>query len=340
MKKLMKYLKTFLVIMTGLAVAGAAAAYMNSPPSMSRDEIFRIREGESLVSVAERLHAVNCIRSECFFTALGRATGMSAIKPGKYRIQGGSSSVDILDKLYRGDILRRKVTIPEGFNIFQIAERLDEQGIVNRQDFHARASDRGLLRSIGISADGAEGYLFPDTYIFPEESEPGAGIKTMYDRLQTVLGGLDLSAMNALGLNLHSLLTLASMIEKEAKIHSEQVYISGVFHQRLAKGMKMDCDPTVRYAVKRFTGPIYLRDLQSDSPYNTYVRYGLPPGPICSPGRKAISAALNPRKTEFLYFVSRNDGSHYFSRNLKEHNRAVQYYQRGRKNGFVDTQRL
>ncbi len=337
----MKLIKIVSAIILLAAIPCSAFFYFNSAPAMMRDEVLYIREGESLRGVARRLKEQNLIESEKFFLLLAGATGKAQIQTGKYRVERGATSQAILKKFVNGDILKRRVTIPEGFNIYQIAERLEKSEVSKQKEFIYFSEHREFLKSIGIDAPSAEGYLFPDTYVFPEESNPRAVIKTMYDRLHYVLGRVDLSNMNRLGLDAHKLLTLASMIEKEAKVASERGYVSAVFHNRLKKGMKLDCDPTVRYAVKRFTGPIYLRDLQSASPYNTYVSYGLPPTPICSPGRESIIAALNPRESDFIYFVARNDGSHYFSRTLAEHNRAVLHYQRGKKeNGFVDNQRL
>lgn len=335
--KLIKKLTAAAFIITCTA---SVFAYLNTPPSMMQSEVFYVREGESLVSVARRLREQNLIESEVFFSSLGKVLHYAPVKPGKYKINSGSSSLTIFWILIRGDILRRRVTIPEGYNLYQIADRLDREEIVSRDKFLSAVFDRRFLKSIGITAISAEGYLFPDTYIFPEESNERTVIKAMLSRLKYVLNQVDLSNMNSLGLNTHNLLVMASLIEKETRKSFERIYVSAVFHNRMKRNMKLDCDPTVRYAVKRFTGPIYYRDLQSTSPYNTYIHYGYPPTPICSPGRASIVAALNPRKTDFLFFVARNDGSHYFSRTNREHTRAVQFYQRGRQNGFVDDQRL
>jgi UPF0755 protein len=160
----------------------------------------------------------------------------------------------------------------------------------------------------------------------------------MHRRLLREISGID----EAKGMNrgrIKELLTLASLIEKEASIPAERKLVSSVFHNRMKRGMRLDCDPTVRYAVKNFDRPLTYRDLASDSPFNTYRHRGLPPTPICSPGREALLAALRPAKTDYLFFVARNDGSHYFSTSLREHNRAVDYYQKGINNGFRDKQR-
>jgi UPF0755 protein len=293
-----------------------------------------------LKAAARALKEMNLINNETFFTTIGMFHGKAGIKAGKYKISKGMSSYEILDKLIRGDILRSKVTIPEGFNIFQIAEKLRAGRICEEKSFLKHAYSTQFLKTIGISSKSAEGYLFPDTYIFPEDSNPKNVIKIMNERLKNILAGIDLANMKKFGFDTHQLLTFASLIEKEAKVASERKYISSVFHNRLRAGMRLDCDPTVRYAVKKFTGSITKRDLASESTYNTYTHYGLPPTAISSVGKESIIAALNPADSDYLYFVARNDGSHYFSKNYREHNRAVRHYQRGIKDGFFDRQRL
>ncbi|MCX7679959.1 MAG: endolytic transglycosylase MltG [Spirochaetes bacterium] len=314
-----------------IALAASALYYYNSAPRFMQDDIIYVNPGENTHSVAKRLKERNLIESETYFIALATLTKMNSIKPGKYRIERASSSFRILQKIYSGDIMKARVTIPEGFNLYSIAERMEKHGITKKDDFLFWCTNLPFLRSIGILAQTAEGYLFPDTYIFPEESDPKNVIKTMHQRLNSVLQKIDLSNMSKFGFDRHRLLTMASLIEKEAKLSSERPYISSVFHNRLKKRMKLDCDPTVRYATKRFTGPIYIADLRNPSPYNTYIHYGLPPTPICSPGKEAILAALNPASSEFLYFVARNDGSHVFSKTIKDHNLAVKKYQRKEK---------
>lgn len=325
MLKLPKILIFSLIV---LLIIGSTFYYMNSAPRLMQHEIIYVTKGETLNTVAKRLKSLNLIESEKFFIALASLLKMTTIKPGKYRIEAGFSSYTILKKLYWGDVAKARVTIPEGYNLHQISERLDKKGITKKEDFMYFCSNTPFLHSIGILASSAEGYLFPDTYIFPEESDPKNVIKTMHERLNTVLQKIDLSNMSKFGFDRHKLLTMASIIEKEAKLPQERQYISAVFHNRLKKGMKLDCDPTVRYATKRFTGPIYIADLRNPSPYNTYIHYGLPPTPICSPGKDAIVAALNPANIDYLYFVARNDGSHVFSKTIAEHNRAVLKYQR------------
>ena len=254
----MKSLKVIISIIIIVTIAGSVLHYFNSPPRLMRSEVIRIESGDSVRSAARKLKSNNLIENERFFTAIASILKLSGIKQGKYRIEEGTTSHQILLKFVRGDIMKARVTFPEGFNIYQIAERLDKRGVTAKDDFLHYCSNSPFLRSIGILAPTAEGYLFPDTYIFAEESESRDIIEAMHNRLKLVLGQMDLSTMNALRLDKHGLLTMASLIEKEARIATERPYVSSVFHNRLKKNMKLDCDPTVRYAVKRFTGPIYL----------------------------------------------------------------------------------
>ncbi|MCP4727090.1 MAG: endolytic transglycosylase MltG, partial [bacterium] len=206
----------------------------------------------------------------------------------KYKIFNGMTSTKILRRLSRGEVLRRKVTIPEGFNLYEIAARLDANDITNSDDILYYSTDSKFLKSLGVPSSSLEGYLFPDTYIFAEESDARDIIIIMNNRLKSILKSIDLTNLKKLNLNINQLLNLASLIEAEAKIASERRYISAVFHNRLRRGIKLGCDPTVRYAVKKFKGRIRYSDLKYNSPYNTYLYPGLPPTPICSPGKESI----------------------------------------------------
>jgi len=315
---------------------------LNSAPSMMQGEDFIVREGETVRGVARRLKARNLITSENFFHCSGRLAGKiagSGIRKGKYRIAPGSSSLRILCALMRGDVVTARVTVPEGFNLYQIAARLEASGVTGEGEFLYYAFNPSHARAMGVDAPSVEGYLFPDTYIIPEASDARDVIALMHRRTTTVLARLEPALLRESGLSAHALLTLASLIEKETAVGSERARVASVFHNRLKKNMKLDCDPTVRYATRKFTGRIGYRDLAYASPFNTYLYRGLPPTPICSPGLASIKAALSPETTDFLYFVSRNDGSHYFSKTLKEHNKAVRYYQKNIGGGFRDDQR-
>ncbi|MCU0847902.1 MAG: endolytic transglycosylase MltG [Spirochaetes bacterium] len=316
------------------------AFYINLPPSMMQSQVFEVRYGEPLKKTSRRLKNQNLITSEKAFLAIAHLTNKKNMRTGKYELHAGMSMLGVLIKLTRGDVLTKKITIPEGFNIYQISERLNSSGISSSGSFIYYCFDEDFLKTLRIKSNSCEGYLFPDTYVFPESSDPRDVISAMHSNLRKHLKESDIEEGNS-NLGLHGILTLASLIEKEAKKPVERKYISSVFINRLAGGMKLDCDPTIRYALKKFSGRIGYRDLEFDSPYNTYLYKNLPPTPICSPGIESIKAALEPEKTDFLYFVARNDGSHYFSKTLREHNRAVDYYQKGKKkNGFIDRQKI
>jgi len=319
-------MKKIIIIAALCALAGLSMLfYLNAPPSQMKEKIFTVTYGETIRMVARNLEKENLIKNRNFFVYSSYLLRRQYIKTGRYQIFPGTGSIEILRKLTRGDVLSRKVTIPEGFNIYQIADRFEANKICGANSFLSYASQESFLKKIGINATSAEGYLFPDTYVFPEASDPRDIIAAMHNKMMSVIG--DRPAYGP-GMSLHEILTMASLVEKEAQVYNERELISSVFHNRMRRGMKLDCDPTVRYAVKKFSGPITVSNLNSDSPYNTYRRAGLPPTPICSPGRESIDAAMHPLKSDYLYFVAKNDGSHQFSKTLREHNEAVRLYQR------------
>lgn len=322
-----------------MILLSAVVYYNNQSPSLMRDEVFIIHEGESLRLIAVRLERNNLIKNSNFFLASGVINPGYNYKSGKYRIKAGMTSFDILKVIFLGRVISEKITIPEGYNIYEIAEKLDDSGITSKSEFLKFCTDRQFLKRIGISSTTAEGYLFPDTYVFNESMNAGEVIKVMYKRFSNVIESIGMKEIKKSGLSFGDVIKLASLIEEEAAVASERKYISSVFHNRIKKNMRFDCDPTVRYAVKRFTGKIYFSHLKTDSPYNTYLYKGFPPTPISSPGRDSIIAAIHPADSSYLYFVSRNDRSHYFSSSLKEHNMAVKKYRDG-DNRFNDNQRL
>lgn len=330
--------KKILLTITGIIlICTGAAFYLNSPPSFMQEEIFIVKRGENLQNVASRLEEKNLIRNPFFFRFSTYIIQRKYVMKGKYRIFKNMTSLEILKRLSKGEILTKKVTIPEGSNLYEIASRLEKKDITSSGKFLYYAFNTEFLSSIGIHHNSAEGYLFPDTYNFPEDSDARDIIVSMNRHLRRKIKRIDLKHVK---MNLHEILTLGSLIEEEAKIAKERKYISSVFHNRIRRKMKLDCDPTVRYAVKKFKGRITYSDLRDESPFNTYIHRGLTPTPICSPGLESIKAAASPKNTDFLFFVARNDGSHYFSKNLREHNRAVKFYQRGKRNGFIDNQKL
>jgi UPF0755 protein len=335
----MSFKKIFLFMFGSLLILAGLFFYFNSPPLKMRSDTFLIERGESLSHVAVRLKEKSLISNKFFFVYLAAAEGRRNIITGNYKIYRGMTSREIINIFSRGDILRRKITIPEGYNLYEIAARLEENAITDKDDFMQFAFDREYLQSIGISSQSAEGLLFPDTYTFAENQDARDVIIIMHKQFLSVAKSLNYKNIKKLKLNMYDIINLASLIEKEARIPGERKYISAVFHNRLKRKIPLGCDPTVRYAVKNFNERLTYEDLKYESLYNTYLHTGLPPTPICSPGKDSILAAMNPVKTDYLYFVSRNDGSHYFSKTLKEHNGAVEFYQKGINNGFIDRQK-
>jgi len=228
-----------------------------------KESAFTVSYGDSMRRIAGNLKKSGLIRSDVFFTYSSRIVNRRHVRAGTYRIFAGMNSLEILRKLTRGDILSRRVTIPEGFNIYQIADRLEANNICDNNAFLDYAFDGAFLQSLGIDSPTAEGYLFPDTYVFPEGSDPRDIIGIMHKKMMSVLG--DRPAYGP-GMTVREILTMASLVEKEARVYNEREFISSVFHNRLRKNMRLDCDPTVRYAVRKFTGPITVSDLRSDSP--------------------------------------------------------------------------
>ncbi len=312
----------------------------NRPPAdIPAERVIAVNPGATLSGISAVLERDNLIRSRYFFMFM-HYLKRGTIKSGTYAINSNYTTLDVLKTLHSGKSVSRKVTIPEGSNIYEIAVLLEEAGITSGKRYIQACSDITLLNRAGIASKTFEGYLFPDTYYFSINSSPESIISVMHGRFRKIYMEIKGKYQSERVLSDSSYLKLASLIEEEARIPEERKYISSVFHNRLQRDMKLDCDPTVRYAVKKFRGKIYYRDLDSDSPYNTYVHKGLPPTPITNPGRSSIIAAFNPAHTDYLFFVARNDGSHYFSEKLSEHNRAVQRFQRGKNNGFIDRQRL
>lgn len=294
----------------------------------TRATVVVIPSGASLSHVAQRLHTQGILGSPWAFQWLGRLKGVERkIIPGEYEFRGGLPPSKILQKLVDGQVVQHTLTIPEGFTNLQIAELLEKNHLVSRAAFLDATRDSALIHSFGFTVPDLEGYLFPDTYFVTRSMTAASIVRMMVSRLQQTLTPEFVNRAAEIGLSMHEVLTLASVIEKETGLPEERALISGVFHNRLQKKIPLQSDPTVIYALERFDGDLRKRDLAVNSPYNTYRVRGLPPGPIANPGLEAIRAALYPAPTNFLYFVSRNDGSHKFSSTLSEHNSAVQQYQ-------------
>lgn len=265
------------------------------------------------------------------FFVLARLMGMAhRLQAGEYRIRSGQTPYEIIRLLAAGLTAHRTVTIPEGATVYDVARRIADEKLAAEDEILALARDREFLERLGLTADSLEGYLYPDTYQFSKGREDAARIlgrmvaHSREMRLQIEGEAKELAP----GLDWHQVLTIASIVEKETAQDSERPLIARVFLERLRLGMPLQADPTVTYGLGLFGQRLSRKDLQTPSPYNTYVTKGLPPGPIANPGRAAIISVLKPSDETYLYFVSKNDGSHQFSKNLTEHNKAVRQYQR------------
>ncbi len=287
-----------------------------------------IHTGQPFSSVAEGLFRAGIVRSPLKFRLLARLQGADRrLKAGEYDLSASMTPQEVLAVLQRGLVKLYRLTVPEGWSVRQIAEAVEKAGLGNAAEIIGAAGNAPVARRRGIEADSFEGYLFPDTYLFPRGVSAETIVAVMHERFRTVFTAEWSRRAAEMGFGVHAVVTLASIIEKETGDASERPLISSVFHNRLTKGMRLETDPSVIYGIKNFDGNLTRRHLSTPTAYNTYIIPGLPPGPIASPGSESLHAALYPLKTDYLFFVSRNDGTHVFSTNLKDHNRAVRQYQ-------------
>ena len=319
----------FILIVAVLAIG--FGLYLARPARVGgAEQVVILREGMSLREVSDSLEKRGIIRDKTIFMLWARLRGYSRmIKAGEYRLSSNMSPIRIISMLTRGEIITYSVTVPEGFSVKQIGGLLAEKELVDEQEFLSLTRNRDVLRSYGVTGQSLEGYLYPDTYQFGKGLSPRSIIDAMIKRFREVVMPYR-ERMEQTGMTLGEILTLASIVEKETGSAAERPIIASVFLNRLKKGMRLESDPTVIYGIKDFTGNLTREDLLKPTPYNTYVARGLPPGPIANPGLESIKAVIFPARTDYLYFVSKNDGSHHFSTNLRDHNRAVSLYQKRR----------
>jgi UPF0755 protein len=247
--------------------------------------------------------------------------------------------LEVLSVLAKGQTKRHLVTIPEGFTLSQIAQLLENSNLVKKNEFLQKTSSPPFINALGLSqlaGPTLEGYLFPETYHLFREMDPEEVIRMMVHQFKKVFGEDFARWASELGISEKEVVILASIIEKETSLPEEKPLISAVFHNRLKKKIPLQSDPTVIYGIKNFNGNLTKENLMRPTPYNTYVMAGLPPTPICNPGKDSLLAAIHPAPVSYLYFVSKNDGSHQFSSDIEEHNRAVWKYQKyPRKNSLT-----
>jgi UPF0755 protein len=322
--------RTFLILI--LIASLACAAWLTwaiwLPVNPGGEKFVLLRPGWSVRHIAQTLQHEGVIRSAPAFLMLHYLSGKGSLKAGEYKFNIPATAVEVRDRLIRGDVFARTVVVPEGYNLYDIAQVVEQAGLGPSADFVAAADgDVSLLHDMDPEAKSLEGYLFPDTYQFTR-------IDTMHDIAAAMVHRFRQSAQK-IGLlgrpDIHRIVTMASIVEKETAVPEERSLVAGVYYNRLNRGMLLGADPTVIYAALlagRYRGTIYQSDLQLDSPYNTYRFAGLPPGPIANPGAAALQAAMHPKQSDFLYFVSDAAGHHRFSTSAAEHERNVAAYRR------------
>jgi UPF0755 protein len=296
------------------------------------EQFVDIPQGAGPISIGRRLVEAGVVRDQATFRfELARTGAGRKLQAGEYRFDQPMTVGQVIAKLVRGEVYLRPITFREGLTIRQMAELYEAKGFGTAADFSAAARNAALVRDLDPAARDLEGYLFPDTYALPRKATAEQLIARMVASFQKALTPDIVQQAQARGLGVRALVTLASIVEKETGKSDERPLVAAVYSNRLAIGMGLQCDPTVIFALEkagRYDGNIRREDLQFDSPYNTYRYAGLPPGPIAAPGRASLEAAANPADVPYLYFVSRNDGSHAFSSTLEEHNRNVFEYQK------------
>ncbi len=326
------------------------------PPGFPQPVMVEIEPGTPVFSIAGQLEQAGVLRSRWPFLAWHYLrSSRRTLKAGEYRFDHPLSLPEVYEKLARGDVFYRVLTIPEGYNLFEVAQAVEQAELAPRREFLEAAHNTALVADLAPQAKTLEGFLFPETYHFPRRATPRDVVATMVARFRRVYADLlekhglaepepsaesaaepDGQMRRGAARDPWTVITVASLVEKETAQPAERPLISSVYFHRLAARLPLQCDPTVIYAALldgRYRGAIYQADLEDPSPYNTYVHAGLPPGPIANPGRASLEAALEPADTDYLYFVSDGHGSHVFSRTLEEHQRRVAAYRRTARGG-------
>jgi UPF0755 protein len=316
-----------ILVAAALAVSAAATCYyfiIRPTPKFAPPRIVSIVKGESVASAARRLSQSGVIRNSLAFILYAELTGQARrVKAGDYAFKGGESLPEVLTHLVNGDFMAVAITVPEGMTVHQIGERLQAAGLVCDSLFDQAALSGPLTKALGLGVLGVEGFLFPATYRFSPLATSDQILAVMLERFYSILTPEVEARMFELGMNSRQLVTMASIIEKEARAPGERPIIASVFYNRLALGMPLQSDPTAQYNYAGEVEPAAAA-IRVRSAFNTYNIPDLPPGPIANPGLDSIEAALYPARTSYLYFVARKDGTHVFSRSLREHERAVE----------------
>ncbi len=323
-------MRTFFVIL--LLVVLVAAGWFTwaalLPVSPSQTTFVLLRPGWTTRHIARELQHDGVIRSADAFLLLHYIHGLGSLKAGEYKFDTPANASEVRGRILRGDVYARTVQVPEGYNIYDIATVVEQAGLGSAADFITAAKgDLFLIKDLDPNARSLEGYLFPDTYHFTRIDTAHEIVAGMVHRFRQEAQKIGLLRQG----DIHRIVTVASIVEKETAVPEERPVVASVYYNRLDRNMLLGADPTVVYAALvagRYRGTIYQSDLQFDSPYNTYKYAGLPPGPIANPGAASLEAAMHPAQTDYLYFVSDNNGHHRFSRTAEEHERNVAAYRR------------
>ncbi len=335
MRRLSRAIKFGLILAQGVLLGICVWVALESRHTASlkpRPVLVEIERGWGVRSIAAALKKEGVLTKTTPFIWRYRLFFRRAmLKAGQYELTAPSAPQAVIETLVRGLVYLHPVTVAEGLTALETYPLFTAAGFGTAADFAAAAANTAPLGLLDPRATDLEGYLFPETYRLPKGIGAAEILQKMVDQFRTVFTEPWRRRAAALGLNVRDTVILASLIEKETGRPEEKPLVSSVFHNRLKAGMKLDCDPTIIYALKKagtYDGKLHGKDLRYESPYNTYLHAGLPPGPISNPGRASLEAALHPAETDFLYFVARHDGSHHFNRTLREHNLAVDEYRR------------
>ncbi|MDF2546514.1 MAG: hypothetical protein K0R93_1412 [Anaerosolibacter sp.] len=327
--RLMSIIVTFAVL---LGIGGILYYYQSIGPVNAQNQdvvVIEIPKGASTLKIAQILKENHLIKNDFSFRILSKLSKAEGkMQAGRYQMNRGMDAASIIDNLIEGSVLRDavKFTIPEGFELRQIADRLESLGLINREKFMDFANNGDFqykfLEGIPKGVNRLEGFLFPDTYEISKGATEEEILTKMLDRFDSVFTEDDYKRAEELNMTVQEVITLASIVEREAQLEKERPIISGVFHNRLNRGMLLQSCATVQYVLGERKVNLSLKDINIDSPYNTYKNIGLPPAPIASPGKASLEAALYPSKTDFYYFVVKSDGEHSFSKTYEEHLKA------------------
>lgn len=319
------------MILLVLVAGGAAAWLVLTPYGPQTETLVNVTPGSSVMAIGRKLETAGVVRSRYAFDVL-RWMRRGRLQAGVYEFDHPAPVTEVYARIARGDVVTVSVTVPEGANIFDIAARVAQAGLGTRQEFmDAAASQTGLIADLDPGAKSLEGYLFPDTYRFPPTATAVQMVTAMVKRFRVAAGQLGLKE------NVREVVTMASLVERETAVDAERPLVASVFENRLAKGMPLNTDPSVIYGLElegKWRGTIYASDLTRDTPYNTYLHAGLPPGPVANPGIPSLRAAMDPPKTNYLYFVAAGtdaQGHSLFAETLEEHNRNVAEYRHAQK---------